>query len=280
MEVVSTVAALRARVAGWRGDGAAVGLAPTMGGLHEGHASLVRAAKEAGQRAVATIFVNPAQFGPGEDLSACPQAPDADAAVLEAAGADLLFLPDPAEIYPPGFATRVAVERFADILCALNRPGHFDGVALVMTKLLNMAQADTCYMGEKDWQQLQVVRQAARDLNLGTRIVGCPTLREADGLALSTRNACLTPAEREVAPRLHAELAATAERIADGAPTELACAEAQENLVFAGFARVEYLECRHAETLRLAPSPGKGARVFAAAVLGRARLIDNVPVPG
>ncbi|MHA3977799.1 pantoate--beta-alanine ligase [Halovulum sp. GXIMD14794] len=279
MELVRTVAELAARVAAWHEDGERIGLVPTMGGLHGGHTRLIRAAKEREEKVILTLFVNPTQFGPNEDLANYPRTEDDDLELARIEFVDLAFAPKVDEIYPRGFSTKVLVEYDEEVLCAAGRPGHFDGVAQVVTKLLNMARADSAYFGEKDWQQLQLIRKLVRDLNYPTRIVGVPTVREGDGVAMSTRNRHLGAEHRAIAPRLFAEITRVASRIAEGEPTELACVEAAENLIIAGFNEVEYLECRDAETLRIAPSPGKGARVFVAARLGSARLIDNVPVP-
>lgn len=280
METVETVAALRARVRGWQAEGARVALAPTMGALHEGHLSLLAHARAAAGRVVATIFVNPTQFGAGEDFTAYPRERERDAAMLEAAGCDLLFAPGVAEMYPPGFATEVRVRGLTECLCGRVRPGHFDGVAQVVTKLLNQAGADAAVFGEKDWQQLAVIRRLARDLDIPTEILGAPTVREADGLAMSSRNRYLDAAERAVAGRLNAVLREAAEAIAAGAEAPAAAAEAEARLLRAGFAAVDYVECRTAGTLApvIRHDPAIPARVFAAARIGRARLIDNIPV--
>lgn len=280
MEIVRTVAALRARVGGWRRDGARVALTPTMGALHAGHVSLVALGRARADRVAATLFVNPTQFGPGEDLASYPRDEARDASMLREAGCDLLFAPDVAEMYPPGFATEVRVRGLTDVLCGAARPGHFDGVAQVVTKLLNQAQADVAIFGEKDWQQLAVIRRLARDLDIPTEILGAPVVREADGLAMSSRNRYLTPDQRAAAPALHAALARAAAAIAGGADPAAACADATETVVAAGFARPDYLEARTAEGLALLErfDPAVPSRVFAAARLGRARLIDNVAI--
>lgn len=282
METVRTVADLRARVRGWAAAGEAVALVPTMGALHEGHLSLVELGRVNARRVVATIFVNPTQFGRTEDLAAYPRDEAGDAAMLTAAGCDLLFAPEVAEMYPPGFSTRVIVDGLTGCLCGLVRPGHFDGVAQVVTKLLNQAGADVAIFGEKDWQQLAVIRRMARDLDIPTRILGAPTLREADGLAMSSRNRYLDSGQRRIAGHLNKVIFAAAERVALGAPVPAEMEESAADLLKAGFDSVEYVECRVAETL--APvehhDPSRPARVFAAARLGKARLIDNVPVGG
>ncbi len=280
MDIVRTVAALRARVGAWRGQGETVALTPTMGALHEGHLTLVRLGHANAARVVATIFVNPTQFGAGEDLASYPRDEARDAAMLAGAGCDLLFAPDVGEMYPAGFATEVRVRGLTEVLCGAARPGHFDGVAQVVTKLLNQAQADVAIFGEKDWQQLAVIRRLARDLDIPTRILGAPIAREADGLAMSSRNRYLTPPERAAAPALFAALTRAATRIAAGDPVREAEAQAAAALVAAGFAQPDYVEARDAETLVALETfnPSRPARVFAAARLGRARLIDNVAV--
>jgi len=280
MEIVRTVADLRTRVRAWQRAGEAVALVPTMGALHAGHVSIVALGRSHARRVVATIFVNPTQFGRNEDLAAYPRDEAGDAAMLSGAGCDLLFAPGVAEMYPPGFSTRVIVDGLTECLCGRVRPGHFDGVAQVVSKLLNQVGADIAIFGEKDWQQLAVIRRMARDLDIPTRILGAPTIREADGLAMSSRNRYLDDTQRKVAGQLNKVIFAAARRIAGGAPAAAETADAVAALLKAGFDSVDYVECREAESL--APverhDPARPARVFAAARLGRARLIDNVPV--
>jgi pantoate--beta-alanine ligase len=280
METVRTVADLRARVRAWRGAGERIALVPTMGALHEGHLSLVTLGRAHAERVVATIFVNPTQFGPNEDLAAYPRDEARDAAMLERAGCNLIFAPGLDEMYPPGFSTRVSVEGLTDCLCGAARPGHLDGVAQVVTKLLNQAQADVAVFGEKDWQQLAIIRRLVRDLDIPTGILGAPIVREADGLAMSSRNRYLDSAQRAVAGQLNKVIFAAADRIARGAPVAAEMAAAVAALVAAGFDQVDYVECRGANDLARvgAFDPAHPARVFAAARLGRARLIDNVAV--
>jgi pantoate--beta-alanine ligase len=279
LAVARSVEALRDAVREWRRAGLRVGLVPTMGALHEGHLSLVRLARQHADRVVATIFVNPTQFGAGEDLAAYPRDETRDAALLAGADCDLLYAPTVEAMYPAGFSTDVRVRGLTDMLCGAARPGHFDGVAQVVTKYLNQAQADVAVFGEKDWQQLAVIRRLAADLDIPTRIVGAPTLREADGLAMSSRNRYLTEAERAVAPTLHAALTRAAAAIAGGAPVAEAEGAARAALLDAGFTRVDYVEARLADTLAPLQAHGAPARVFGAAQLGRARLIDNVAIP-
>jgi pantoate--beta-alanine ligase len=280
METVRTVADLRARVRAWRNAGQRIALTPTMGALHEGHLSLVTLGRAHAERVVTTIFVNPTQFGPGEDLAAYPRDEGRDAAMLAGVGCDLIFAPGLAEMYPPGFSTRVHVDGLTDCLCGVVRTGHFDGVAQVVAKLLNQAQADVAIFGEKDWQQLAVIRRMARDLDIPTEIVGAPIIREADGLAMSSRNRYLDAAQRTVAGQLNKVIFSAAGRIAAGAPVAAELRAAVAQLTVAGFEQVDYVECRGADDLALVErfDPAAPARVFAAARLGRARLIDNVPV--
>ena len=278
--IVRTVAELRARVAAWRAAGERVGLVPTMGALHEGHLSLIRLAREKADRAVVSIFVNPTQFGPSEDFEAYPRSEARDAELAAGAGCDLIYAPSVAEMYPEGFSTTVSVAGVSEPLDGQARPGHFAGVATVVSKLLLQCGAELAVFGEKDYQQLQVIRRLVRDLDIPVEIVGGPTARAEDGLALSSRNAYLTPAEREVAPELHRALADAAEAVRSGRPVGEAEAEAVARLRAAGFARVDYVEVRDAASLaRLGPGPVEPpARILAAAVLGRTRLIDNLPV--
>jgi pantoate--beta-alanine ligase len=270
---------LRSCIARWRKDGERVGLVPTMGALHAGHMALVRTAREGCDRVVATIFVNPKQFAANEDLGSYPRREAADIKMLRAAHVDLAFVPAADEIYPPGFATLVQVSGLTEGLCGAHRAGHFDGVATVVTKLLLQSLPDAAYFGEKDYQQLMVVRRLARDLDIPVRIEGVATWREPDGLALSSRNAYLTPEERRRAPalaRVLRRIAAAVAQTPDAVATELTQGAAE--LRDAGFA-VEYLEICDAETLApVTCAVAAPARVFAAAHLGRTRLIDNVPV--
>ncbi|MDB5418846.1 MAG: panC [Phenylobacterium sp.] len=278
--IVRTVAALRAQVAGWRGAGERVGLAPTMGALHEGHLSLVRLAKVRAQRVVVSLFVNPTQFGPNEDFAAYPRDEAHDTELLATVGCDLIYAPTAAEMYPQGFATTVTVAGVSEPLDGAARPGHFAGVATVVAKLLLQCGADVAVFGEKDYQQLQVIRRLVRDLDLPVEIVGGPIARATDGLALSSRNAYLTPAERPVAAELHRALAAAVEQLQAGRAVSDVEAEAVARLAAAGFARIDYVEVRGAEDLaRLGPGPVRPpARILGAAVLGRTRLIDNLAV--
>ncbi|MEM8580508.1 MAG: pantoate--beta-alanine ligase [Pseudomonadota bacterium] len=278
-EVIRDVASLRMLQSSWRRAGESVGLVPTMGALHAGHMALVKAAREECRHVIATIFVNPTQFGPTEDLQAYPNTFDADLQLLREEQVEVCFAPTPDVMYPVGFATTVRVAGLTEPLCGATRPGHFDGVTQIVAKLLNLGAADRAYFGQKDWQQLAVVRQMARDLNFPTEIVGVPTVRAEDGLALSSRNAYLSEDEREIAPNLNRIIRNAAAQIARGHGAVGVCEAAAHELVKTGFRSVDYLECRDAQTLELVERPSKEtARVFVAANLGKARLIDNVSV--
>jgi pantoate--beta-alanine ligase len=278
--IVRTVGELRAQVAVWRAAGQRVALTPTMGALHEGHLSLVRLGRERADRAVASVFVNPTQFAPHEDFAAYPRDEQRDAALLAGAGCDLLFAPGVEEMYAPGFSTTVSVGGVSEPLEGAARPTHFAGVATVVAKLLIQAGPDIAVFGEKDYQQLQVIRRLARDLDLPVQIVGAPIVREADGLAMSSRNAYLAPSERPVAATLNRVLSGAIGRLRAREPVAGVEAAAVAALTDAGFARVDYVEVRRPEDLaRLGPGPlDSPARILAAAVVGRTRLIDNMAV--
>ena len=276
--VVGAVDELRRYVRARRAAGERIGLVPTMGALHAGHLSLVDAARRAADRVVVTIFVNPAQFGPNEDFARYPRTLAADVELCSVA-ADLVFAPPVDEIYPPGFSTKVVLEgpATADLEDRF-RPTHFSGVATVVTKLLNQAQADVAVFGEKDYQQLLVIKRLARDLDIATEIVGAPTLREADGLAMSSRNVYLSREDRARSKELHGALSEAARRILSGENIGAATGAARDALTAAGF-EVDYLEARHAETLAPVSSLADGPiRLLAAAKLGATRLIDNIAV--
>jgi len=278
--VAPSVPALRERIKAFRSQGEGVALVPTMGALHDGHLSLVTEARRHAARVVVTIFVNPAQFGPSEDFAKYPRTLAADLEKLASVEADLCFAPTLEAVYPPGFSTRVEVDGPARAeLEDRFRPTHFCGVATVVAKLLNQAQADVAVFGEKDYQQLLVIERLARDLDIATDIRGAPTLREADGLAMSSRNVYLSKAERATAPALHRALDEVARRIGAGEAIEATLARASAELAEAGFA-VDYLEARHAKTLSRIVSRRDGPiRLLAAARLGATRLIDNLAVP-
>jgi pantoate--beta-alanine ligase len=277
--LVGDVAGLRNIVARWRQEGARVALVPTMGALHAGHISLIDRARQDANRVIVSIFVNPTQFSPSEDFSKYPRTFGADLEKLRAGNADLCFVPDVEGMYPSGFATTVLVDSVAKAdLEDHFRPTHFAGVATVVAKLLIQAQADDAIFGEKDYQQLQVIRRMTADLDIPTRIVGAPTLREADGLAMSSRNVYLSPDERTRATALYRALREAAMRISAGDRIGDAMRAATETIVGAGF-DIDYLEARHAETLaRIADRDGGPIRLLAAARLGATRLIDNIAV--
>ncbi len=277
-EIIRTVADLRARVAAWRKAGETVAMVPTMGALHDGHLSLMRLAKTQADHVLASIFVNPAQFGPGEDFERYPRTEAEDVAKLATMGVDAAFVPNVREMYPEGFATKVHIERLGDVLCGAHRPGHFDGMALVVVKLLTAALPDVAIFGEKDYQQLQIIRRFTADLNIPVRIMGGAIEREADGLALSSRNRYLSPEQRRAAVALSVALRAVRDVVKAGGDPAAAAAKAREDVLKAGFDSVDYIEVRDPATLELVTEPGKPARVFGAARLGATRLIDNWPV--
>ncbi|MFQ5765261.1 MAG: pantoate--beta-alanine ligase [Rhodospirillales bacterium] len=275
---MTTIPDLRERVDAWRRAGETVGLVPTMGALHEGHLALIRHSRAKAMRTCVTLFVNPTQFGEGEDFASYPRDEAEDMARLEAERADLLFLPSADEIYPPGHATRVRVDGLGDILEGEFRPGFFEGVATVVTKLLLQALPDLAVFGEKDYQQFRVITRMTRDLDIPVRIEAVATVREPDGLALSSRNAYLTADERTIAPVLFGTISQVAETVARGAPPDEQAAWGKEQLDRAGFGKIDYLTVRDAETLEPVADASRPARVLAAAWLGQARLIDNVPI--
>jgi pantoate--beta-alanine ligase len=276
--IARTRAALRQRVAGWRARRERIGLVPTMGAIHQGHLALVHAARRQNERVVASLFVNPKQFGPSEDFAAYPRDEAADLAAFRGAGVDLVFMPAVEEMYPPGFAAAVQVGGPSEGLESAHRPGHFDGVATVVAKLLLQSLPDAAYFGEKDYQQLMVVRRLARDLDIPVRIEGVATVREADGLALSSRNVYLSPEERRTAPLLNRVLRDSAAALAqDPAAVAAILEHGAARLRAAGFA-VDYLELRDADDLRPLPRLAGPARLLVAARIGRTRLIDNIPV--
>lgn len=287
MQTVNTLEALREAVDDLRrpinGKGGTVALVPTMGALHEGHLSLVRAAQNRADHVVVSIFVNPRQFGPKEDLAAYPRDLAADQAKLAAAGVALLWAPAVDQMYPNGFATSVSVARLTEGLCGVVRPGHFDGVATVVLKLFNQVQPDLAVFGEKDWQQLAVIRRFAQDLNLTLpsveNILGAPIVREADGLAMSSRNAYLSAGEREIAGRLNRLMARAIGYIESGEEIGPVLAGLEYEIVAAGFSSVDYAVLADAASLEpLETTPSAPARLLVAARLGTTRLIDNMPV--
>ncbi|AGB46655.1 pantoate--beta-alanine ligase [Mesorhizobium australicum WSM2073] len=276
--VVDSVAALRARIRDWRRDGQRIAMVPTMGALHDGHLSLVKIALERADRCVVSIFVNPTQFAPTEDLDKYPRQLARDLDMLAAVKADLAFTPGVSEMYRAGFATKISVGGPSAGLETDFRPTFFDGVATVVAKLLLQAAPDFAIFGEKDYQQLCVVRQLCRDLDLPVEIIGAPTIRDAHGLAMSSRNAYLDEADLQIARQFNVILRKAAAALAAGAGQEETIAEASRVLVATGFQKVDYVEAR--ESLTLTPwRRDRAGRVLAAAWLGKTRLIDNVEVP-
>ncbi|MBI5623192.1 MAG: pantoate--beta-alanine ligase [Elusimicrobia bacterium] len=273
MRIVRDPAEMARLTERWRGRGERLGFVPTMGALHAGHASLIRRARASDRRVAVSIFVNPTQFGPKEDLSRYPRPFAADARLCRKEGVDALFHPAPAAMYPPGSSTFVVVEGLSDVLCGANRPGHFRGVATVVLKLFNIVRPDDAYFGEKDYQQLVVIRRMVRDLDLPVRIVGCPIVREPDGLAMSSRNAYLRPSHRALAPLIHAGLSAAARggRSAGGV-----VAMARRRLAAIPEAELDYAALVDPDTLAPARTVRPGLRLLAAVRIGRTRLIDNV----
>lgn len=280
MHIVRNIADLRSAVANLRISGAAVALVPTMGALHAGHIALVDAARGRGFQVVVSIFVNPTQFAPNEDLDAYPRREAADVALLEAAGAALLWAPDVATMYPQGFATSISVGGVSERWDGAARPGHFAGVATVVTKLFQQVKPDCAFFGEKDFQQLAVIRRFVADLDIDIEIVGVPTQREDDGLALSSRNAYLSEDERVTARMLPRALGEAKSAIERGDDVAGALAAAVARLREAGFDPIDYVALVDAVTLEPVERMAGPARLIAAAKLGRTRLIDNLPVGG
>ncbi len=283
MQTIKRLEELRSAVENLR-QSATVAFVPTMGALHSGHLTLVREAKKQGAQVVASIFVNPRQFAAGEDLDAYPRQLAADQALLEAEGVALLWAPDAGEMYPSGYATNIAVSGVSEGLCGAARPGHFDGVATVVCKLFNQVRPDMAFFGEKDWQQLAVIRRMARDLDLSLphvdAIHGVATVREADGLAMSSRNAYLTPEQRQQAASLPRAMQAAIGAMVGGVPVAQALADLERDLLAGGFIAVDYaLLCDAASLVPLSERGSAPARLLVAARIGKARLIDNMDVP-
>jgi len=281
VETVTTLANLRAVTATLRERGT-MALVPTMGALHEGHLTLVRTARKSADSVVVSIFVNPKQFGEGEDLDAYPRQLERDAQLLDSEGVDLVWAPFPAEVYPEGYATNISVAGVSAGLCGADRPGHFDGVATVVCKLFNQVSPDLAFFGEKDWQQLAVIRRMARDLDL-TRpsveaIHGVPIVREADGLAMSSRNAYLSHEQREQAAALPKAMRDASATLANGADPARTLGKLRDTLLVSGFEQVDYAELRDADDLSPLDHANGNARLFVAARIGGTRLIDNMAV--
>ena len=285
MQSIHRLDHLRNCIGTWRDGGESVALVPTMGALHEGHLTLVRAAREKAQRVVVSIFVNPTQFGPNEDLDAYPRTLEADSRLLVAEGVDALWAPDAGEMYPDGFATSIAVDGVSADFCGASRPGHFAGVATVVCKLFNQVQPDVALFGEKDWQQLAVIRRMAGDLDLtlphADAILGVPTVRESDGLALSSRNRYLSEAQRAQAAILPKAMRTAIAAIEGGAPVAEALQSLERALLEGGFSKVDYAALADAASLqRIDTLSDRPARLLVAAHIGGTRLIDNMAVGG
>ncbi|HEY9092985.1 pantoate--beta-alanine ligase [Parasphingorhabdus sp.] len=278
MQIIRQLGPLRAALDIMRKSGASIGLVPTMGALHAGHMELVKTAMAQCDKVVVSIFVNPTQFGAGEDLDSYPRQEAADAALLEAAGVELVWAPSVDQVYPEGFSTNVSVSGVSSGLCGGSRPGHFDGVATVVAKLFNQVRPDAAFFGEKDFQQLAVIRRMARDLDFTHDIVGVPTVRDADGLALSSRNAYLTPEQRQQAVALPNIMRDAAENIARGGDIDAILSDAKAKLIASGFHKVDYFELKHPDTLENVTVFAQPARLLAAAHIGTTRLIDNIAV--
>jgi pantoate--beta-alanine ligase len=282
VQTITTLDVLRNSVAALRAEGATIALVPTMGALHEGHLTLVRKAKARADHVVASIFVNPRQFGPREDFGAYPRQLARDSELLEAEGVALLWAPPREEVYPEGYATTVSVAGVSEGLCGADRPGHFDGVATVVLKLFNQVRPDMAFFGEKDWQQLAVIRRMARDLDFTQphvdAIHGVAIVREPGGLAMSSRNAYLTPEQRAAAASLPAAMREAAAALGAGAPISQALGNLHDRLLAGGFDSVDYAELRHGDSLAPLAEVASEARLFVAARIGGTRLIDNMAV--
>ena len=279
MQIVRSVAALREAVAPFRAEGETIALVPTMGALHPGHLALVEEARRRARRVAVSIFVNPTQFGPNEDLAAYPRREATDIKLLDEAGCDLLWLPAVEEMYPAGAATSIHVSGVSEGLCGAVRPGHFDGVATIVAKLFNQVRPDQAVFGEKDYQQLAVIRRMNRDLDFGIDIVGVATQREDDGLARSSRNIYLSVGDRAVARALPRALGEAARAIQAGSDVAACLDHARDRIIAAGFDSVDYVALCDALTLAPMQVLDRDARILAAARIGGTRLIDNLAVP-
>ena len=278
MQIIRDIATLHRAVAALGQGGKSVALVPTMGALHEGHLSLVHMGKRVADHVVASIFVNPTQFGPNEDYAAYPRDEARDAAMLVEAGVSLLWAPSVATMYPDGHSTHIEVAKLGADYCGAARPGHFDGVATVVAKLFNQVRPDIAIFGEKDWQQLAIIRRMARDLDFSVEILGAPIARDKDGLALSSRNAYLSADERKAAAAFPKALSHAAKAIAGGSPVDAALADVEAAIIEGGFDSVDYVALADAESLERLTDWRPPARLLSAARIGKTRLIDNYPV--
>ncbi|MBI6629442.1 pantoate--beta-alanine ligase [Pontibaca salina] len=278
MKIIRHKAELRAQTRNWRAAGETIGVVPTMGALHQGHLGLVSAACARADRVIVTLFVNPRQFNNPEDLEKYPQTEGADVEKLAPFEIDVLYIPEPGQVYPQGFATTVSVSGVSEGLCGADRPGHFDGVATVVTKLLLQTDADFAFFGEKDFQQLQVVRRLVADLDINTQIIGCPTIREASGLALSSRNVRLGQAAQKIAPLISATLSDAAKALAAGQPVAAVLNHARQSLRDGGISSIDYLEFRRESDFAPIADSATSGRLLVAVWLDGVRLIDNIRV--
>ena len=278
MDIVRTVAELRSHVSAWRKDGLSISLIPTMGSLHAGHLSLMKVGREKSDKVIASIFVNPLQFAPNEDFETYPREENFDILKLVEEGVDLLFAPKVNEMYREKSKTTINVGGLTDCLCALSRPGFFDGVATVVTKLLLQALPDIAIFGEKDYQQLLVIKRFTTDLDIPVEIIGAPTIRENDGLALSSRNIYLDTKSRSIAPSMYSILNQHASNISNGSDIKKSLEIARTNLQDSGFEKIDYLDLRNSQTLETCGDLKQPSRLFAAAWLGSTRLIDNLAI--
>ena len=278
MDIVRTVAELRSHVSAWRKDGLSISLIPTMGSLHAGHLSLMKVGREKSDKVIASIFVNPLQFAPNEDFETYPREENFDILKLVEEGVDLLFAPKVNEMYREKSKTTINVGGLTDCLCALSRPGFFDGVATVVTKLLLQALPDIAIFGEKDYQQLLVIKRFTTDLDIPVEIIGAPTIRENDGLALSSRNIYLDTKSRSIAPSMYSILNQHASNISNGSDIKKSLEIARKNLQDSGFEKIDYLDLRNSQTLETCSDLKRPSRLFAAAWLGSTRLIDNLAI--
>jgi len=278
LDIVRTVVELRSHVSAWRKDGLTISLVPTMGSLHAGHLSLMKVGKEKSDKVIASIFVNPLQFAPDEDFETYPREENCDILKLVEEGVDLLFAPNVNEMYRQNSKTTINVGGLTDCLCALSRPGFFDGVATVVTKLLLQALPDIAIFGEKDYQQLLVIKRFTTDLDIPAEIIGAPTIREDDGLALSSRNIYLDPKSRSIAPSMYRILNQHASNISNGSDINKSLKLARQNMHDLGFDKIDYLDLRNSQTLEACSDLKQPSRLFAAAWLGSTRLIDNLAI--